>query len=152
MAELAKWAGIAGTALSVAGPIYAGSKASDAAGDEAEQLRRRAGARRGEAQRAAAEERRQNRFARSRAQAVIASQGGSLADPGAVNYMGDLEAEGEYAALARLYEGYDEAEGLDAAARARRREGKAARTAGYLRGFTNALMGVETLRSKYGST
>jgi hypothetical protein len=146
------WAGIAGTALQAGGSIYAGEKAKDAADDEAAALRRRAGARRGEAQRSAAEERRQNRFAVSRARAIAAAGGTSLADPGAVNYMGDLEAEGEYAALSRLHEGYDEAAGLEDVARARKKEGKAKRTAGYLNAGAATLYGVETLRSKYGTS
>ncbi len=150
MAELSKWAGIAGTVLSAGGSIFSGRAAKRSADDEADQLHRRAGARRAEAQAGAREERRVNRYAKSRAQAVAAASGASLADPTFVNYMGDLDAEGEYGALSRLYEGYEEAAGYEDAATARRREGRAARTAGYARGLTSALIGVETLKSKYG--
>lgn len=150
MAQLAKWTGIAGTVMSAGGALYSGREAKRAADAEADQLRSRATARRAEAQRSASEERRQTRFAKSRAQAVVAAGGGSTADPSIVRYMADLEAGGEYDALARLHEGYEEASGLEDVARARQREGKAMRKAGTLRAVTTALSGAESLFGKYG--
>lgn len=150
MAELSKWMSVSGSMLAAGGNIYGGREEKKNADEEAAQLRQRAGSRRAESQRMAAEERRATRFAKSRAQAVLASQGANMGDPSLVNYFGDLEAEGEYNALSRLYEGNEEALGLEAAATTRRREGRAARTAGYLKGLTSAMYGVETLNSKYG--
>lgn len=150
MAELAKWAGIGGTVLTAGGDIYAGRAEKRSADDEAAQLNRRALARRAEAQSGAREDRRQARLVQSKARARVAASGGSLADPSIVNYMADAEGEGEFAALTRLYEGYEEAAGLDDAATVRRREGRAARTAGYLRGLSSAFAGFESLSSKYG--
>jgi hypothetical protein len=147
----AGYAGIAGTAMSSIGSIFAGNAAKNSADAEAVQLRAKAAARRGEAQAGAVDARRQSQLMQSRALALTAAGGGSVADPSVVNYMGTVKAEGEYAALSRLYEGYDEAGGLDYAAATRENEGKAARALGYSRGITTALSGAESLYSKYGA-
>jgi hypothetical protein len=130
MAELEKAVTVASTVMTAGGQVYGGISAKRSADSEADQLRRRAITRRGEAGAAAREERRQSRLKMSRAQAVV--------------------AEGEYAALARLYEGEEEASGLEEGARAVKREGRAARVAGYTKGLTSIMSGVSTLRSKYG--
>jgi hypothetical protein len=150
MAELEKAVTVASTVMTAGGQVYGGISAKRSADSEADQLRRRAITRRGEAGAAAREERRQSRLKMSRAQAVVAAGGGGLADPTIVNHMAKLEAEGEYAALARLYEGEEEASGLEEGARAVKREGRAARVAGYTKGLTSIMSGVSTLRSKYG--
>lgn len=76
--------------------------------------------------------RREGRYAKSRAVAVAAASGASVRDPTMLNLMANLEAESEYSALAALYSGKSEATKLRLGARARRSEGRAARTAGYL--------------------
>lgn len=141
---------IAGVAISALGSLKAGKDAKKGADNEAEQLARRAKARRAEAGLGAREERRQARLDQSRALALAAAGGGSVADPTIVNRMGDLHAEGEFSALARLYEGEEESAGLIDSSLARRREGKAQRAAGVLRGATTILSGASTLATKYG--
>lgn len=152
MAQLATVAMIAGTVMSATGSVGAGNAAKKSADDEADQLNRRAIARRGEATAMAGEERRQARLKVSRARAVGAASGASLDDPTFVNLTADLEAEGEYGALTRMYEGHEEAAGIDEGAAARRREGKAMAKAGRTRAITTALMGGESLMTKYGGT
>lgn len=144
-----KGIGIASTVLSGIGAIATGRSVKKASESEADQLVARAKARRAEGGAAAREEIRQKRLIKSRAQAVMAAQGANLSDPTLVNLMGDLEAEGQYRALSRLFEGDDEARGLEEAARIRRKEGKAAQKAGLFRGVTNVLSGVSSLRSRY---
>lgn len=129
MAELAK--------------LYSGVQKKRSADDEAKQMRHKAAARRAESGSAAREERRQGRIKKSRAQAVAAAGGGSLADPTIVNLMGDLEAESEYRALTRLYEGEEEALGLETGAKIRKREGKVALV-------TSVLSSADSLSGKYG--
>jgi hypothetical protein len=141
---------LAGTAISAIGGLKAGKEAKKAANLEADQLAKRAAARRAEAGMSAREERRQARLDRSRALALTAAGGGGVDDPTIVNRMGDLHAEGEFGALARLYEGEEESAGLLDAALARRREGKAQRQAATLRAATTIMEGYSTLKSKYG--
>lgn len=144
-----KGIGIAATVLSAIGSVAGGSSAQKTANSEADQLIARAKARRAEGGAAAREELRQKRLIKSRAQAVAAAQGANLSDPSLVNLMGDLEAEGQYRALSRMFEGDDEARGYEDTAAARRKEGKALKKAGLLRGVTSVLSGVSSLRSKY---
>jgi len=68
----------------------------------------------------------------SRAIAVAAASGAGVDDPTIVNLIGDLNAEGEYRVMSRLYVGEDEAEGLRQQSYAATREGEAALNAGYV--------------------
>lgn len=140
----------AGQMFSGVSSIVGGIAAKRSADSEADQLRRKAGARRAEGVAGAIEERRQGRLNESRARAVAAASGAGVTDPTVVNLMGDIQADADYRALSRMYEGEEEAAGLDAAAKARKREGRAARLAGGLKGVGSILSGVDTLRSKYG--
>lgn len=121
-----------GTLFKVGGKVVAGRAAKRSADDEAAQLDRRASNTRASAQRAAAEEERNARLVASRGQAVAAASGAGAGDPTVVNLMADILGEGRYRALTALYEGEEQARSDNAAARTRRREGRAARTASYL--------------------
>jgi len=126
MAQLAVFA------VAAAAQYMGGRAAKKSAISDAKQLQRRAGATRASAQRASNEERRDARYLLSRARALAAKSGGGVDDPSMVNVFGDIEAEGEYNALARLYDGEQEALGLQDAAKARRSEGNAAMNASYI--------------------
>jgi hypothetical protein len=141
---------IAGAAVTALGALKGGKDAKKAANSEADQLAHRAVARRAEAGFSAREERRQARLDQSRALALVAAGGGSVADPSIVNRMGDLQAEGEIGALARLYEGNEESSGLLDAAVNRRREGRAAQRASQLRAASTIMSTAASLQSKYG--
>lgn len=110
---------------------------------EAGRLKRLAGSERATSQRAAIEERRQARLMQSRARAVAASSGAGVDDPTVLNIMSDLEAEGEYRALTRMYEGETAAQSLDL-------EGKERRRAARGQSIATVLSGAATFASKYG--
>ena len=80
----------------------------------------------------------------SRALAVSAASGAGVDDPGIVNLLGDLNAEGEYRILAELYTGSSEAEGLRNDSLMAMRAGDAAQQASYMEAATTVL-------SAYGS-
>jgi hypothetical protein len=140
-----------GTALTAGGQIYGGNAAASGARSEASQLRYAAGQTRASSQRAAREERRQARRLQSRGLAVAAASGGGASDVSVVNTLAEVEAEGEYRALTALWEGEEQARGLEAAAGARESEGSAARTAGYLAGGASLLTGGVDWFQKYGN-
>ncbi len=141
MAELAVMA------VGMAGDYMAGRAEKKAAISDAKQLQYRAGQTRASAQRAAGEERRDARYLSSRARAVAAASGAGASDPTVVNLLADIEAEGEYNALARMYEGEESARGDQYAARARRSEGNAAMNAAY---FGMVGRAGSTFATKYG--
>lgn len=153
MAALAANSGkllLASTALSGAGGIYSAMAERRAASEEAAAYRREAQASRASAQRAADEEIRRSRFVRSRARAAAAASGANTQDPSLKRNMADLEAEGVYSALSRLYTGETEARGLEDRARVRKRVGRARAFGSLLNSATTVLSGVETWKSRYG--
>ena len=81
----------------------------------------------------------------SRAIALAAFQGGGVDDPSMQTLIGDLNAEGEYRILSRLYVGMGEAAGLEFASEQAMRAGDAALNAGYVNAVTTVL-------SSYGSS
>ena len=86
-----------------------------------------------------AEEERNKEFTYSRALAVAAASGGGTGSAGIVKALSDLNAEGEYRMLSRLFVGQDEAEGLIFRAEAAEREGKAAIDASRISAVTSAV-------------
>lgn len=92
-----------------------------------------------------AEEERKKEFMYSRALAVAAASGAGVDDPGMVALLGDLNAEGEYRVLSRLWTGQDEAQGLNFRAEAARREGDAAFEAGIITGLTSAVSSASSM-------
>ena len=86
-----------------------------------------------------AEEERNKEYMHSRALAVAAASGGGVDDPGMVKVLADLNAEGEYRVMSKLWRGQDEAEGLIYRSEAARREGDDAFSAGIISGVTSAM-------------
>lgn len=132
-----------GSLLKAYGQVRQGRAAKKAAYFEAKQMERQAFAAEAEGQAQAAIDRREGRYAVSRARAVAAGSGAGVSDPTVVNLMADLEAESEYNALSALYSGKSEAMNLRLGARSRRKEGKAARTAAYLGAASTIFEGAE---------
>jgi len=85
-----------------------------------------------------AEEERDKEFMYSRALAVAAASGGGVGDPGVVKLLADLNAEGEYRVMSKLWSGLNEAQGLIFRAEEAKSEGDAAFTAGIFNAFTAA--------------
>ncbi len=109
------------------GQKKAGDAAEDAGKIKAAELKRRADARRAVGTREAAEEERNAKLAYSRALAVAAASGAGVDDPTVVKLFADLQAEGDYRVLARLYTAEDEAQGEDFASEVALREGRASK-------------------------
>jgi len=86
-----------------------------------------------------AEEERNKEFMHSRAVAVAAASGAGVDDPGMVKVLADLNAEGEYRVMSKLWRGQDEAEGLIFRAEAAKREGDDAIVAGYFNAVSSAM-------------
>lgn len=162
----------AGTALSAVGSIQEGNatyKASKAAAKavkegakfEAAQLNRNAGQQRATAQREAIEQRRAGRLAQSRALAVAGASGAGVSDVDVTNLVSDLAADGEYNALTALYNGEEQALGMEdqakgvmynakQEARSYKAKGKAAKSAGYMTALGTAIEGATSFLEKYG--
>lgn len=126
--------------LAKIGEGFARKRAADLS---AKQLRKRAKARRAEAGAEAREEIRQGDLIESRNMAVAAASGASLADPTFIRLMADVDADSEYRALTRLYEGETEARSDEIEAKVRKREGRAVLV-------SSILSGVESMSEKYG--
>jgi len=90
------------------------------------------------------EGKRDKEYMESRAIALAAAQGGGVDDVSMVNLIGDLNAEGEYRILSKLYTGMGEAQGMQFASEQAMRAGDVAMDRGTLRAATTVL-------SKYGS-
>lgn len=141
---------IGGKVVSAGGSIFGGIQKSKALKFEAKQLEGNAGLERAMSQREAMEERRQARLLNSRALAVAAASGGGTDDPTVVNLMADIEGEGEYRALSSLYSGETSARGMEAEAKARRKEAKNAKIAGFIDGASSILGAGSSLADRYG--
>ncbi len=85
-----------------------------------------------------AEEQRNKKFMHSRALALAAFSGAGVDDPGMVKILGDLNAEGEYRVMSKLWSGINEAQGLIYRAEQAEREEKSMRIAGAITALTAA--------------
>jgi hypothetical protein len=136
-----------------AGSSLLGADAQKKAAKAAEkQFKRRQKLTRATSQRESIADRRDARYLLSKARARAAASGGAMDDPTLVNIFGDIEAEGEYNALVRLWEGEEAAAGDAAAARASRNEGNASAAAGYLQAGATLWDGYQngSFSKKYG--
>lgn len=115
---------LAGSAVSAGGTIIGANSEAKGLRKEALQLDANAGQERAVSQRQAMDERRQGRFASSRALAVAAASGGGTDDPTVVNAIANLDGESEYRALTAMYEGNVRGDDLERQAKARRTEAK----------------------------
>lgn len=140
---------VGGLAVSAAGARQQGKDAQAMANYQAQQLEQKAGQDRATAQRRSIEDRRQASLAMSRVQAVA---GGGGADPSILGLTGDIAGEGEYNALASLYEGEERAIGREMQATGARAEGDAARSASRYKVASNILQGASTFSKYWGGT
>lgn len=140
---------VAGSALAAGGTILGANAEAKQLKGEAIQLEAQAGSTRATSQRQAMDERRQARLASSRALALSAASGGA-SDPTVVNILANLEGEGEYRALTALYNGEEEARGLEFEATNRRKESKNTKRAGYIGAASTMLKAGAGMYEKYG--
>jgi len=86
----------------------------------------------------------------SRAVALAAFQGGGVDDPSVQKVIGDLNAEGEYRILSRLYVGMSEAAGLEFQEEQARRQGEFALEQGYANAASTVLSSYGNFGSMWG--
>ena len=116
---------------------YKGYQAKKLKDQEAQGFRDAAGRQMAITSREMAEEIRNKELMHSRA-IVVAGMSGAGTD-GLTKLLGDLNTEGEYRVMSVLWNGQNEAEGLQFRAEAAEREGDAAQTAGIIDGITSAV-------------
>lgn len=131
---------------------------------EAQQLEQNAGQVVAASQRDAAEVQRQTSLVESRARAVAAASGGSLADAGIIDQVARLSNVGAYQKAVALYQGEDKARSMRMEASAKRYEGELAEelssiqgaaydkagNAALLAGFAGAASGNAGFLKSYG--
>lgn len=122
---------IVGAVISAIGTIQQGRAANANAKFQAAQLERNASNARATSQRSAAEETRKAGILNSNVLAGAAASGGGT-DGSVQNIMGDIAGEGEYRSLTRLYDGEEQARGMEGQASAQIASGKNAQNSSYL--------------------
>lgn len=133
MAELAAGAAVAGGHLYKAWQIKKNKQREAAALRDAKNRTMAA------TTREMAEEERNREYMHSRAIALAAASGAGVDDPTMVKLLGDLQAEGKYRVMSRLWSGQDDAEGLIFRAEAAQREANTAMTVGAINAVTSVL-------------
>jgi hypothetical protein len=128
---------------------YKGYQAKKLKDQEAEGLREAAGREMAMTTREMQEHIRNKELMHSRAIAVSGASGAGT--EGLDKLLGDLNTEGEYNVMAVLWNGLNEAEGLQFRAEAAEREGKAAQTAGWIDGITSAVSAYSGMGGGGGS-
>lgn len=128
---------IAVAAVMLVAGAYKGYQAKKLKDEEAQGYRDAAGRQMAITSREMSEEIRNKELMHSRAIAVAGASGAGT--DGLTKLLGDLNAEGEYRVMSVLWNGQNEAEGLQYRAEAAEREGKAAQTAGIIDGVTSAV-------------
>jgi hypothetical protein len=116
---------------------YKGYQAKKLKDEEAKGIREAAGRQMAITSREMSEEIRNKEMMHSRAISVAGASGAGV--DGLTKLLGDLNTEGEYRVMSVLWNGLNEAEGLQYRAEAAEREGKAAQTAGIIDGVTSAV-------------
>jgi hypothetical protein len=139
---------IASTVFTVMGQQQEGAAAQASAKFEARQRDQAAGQERASSQREAAEHRRRSGLALSTLQARA---GGGGLDTGVLDLASDIAGEGEYRALTSIYEGEEQARGLEMGADAARMRGRTARDAAGVKSVSTMLSSGSSLYEKYGN-
>jgi hypothetical protein len=97
------------------------------------------------------EEERNKELMHSRAVALAAASGGGVDDPGIDKLLGDLNAEGEYRVMSKLWTGQNDAEGLIFRAEAAQREADDSYTAGIITALSSATAAYHSAGGSRGS-
>lgn len=139
-----------GSGMSFGSSVMSGNALKDSAEFQASQLEQKAGQTVASGLQAAKEERRQARLVQSKLTAANAAGGGSGDDVSTNKLYSDIGGLGEYNALSKMFGAQEDANYLKDEAKAKRYEGKQAKTAGYLEGITTATTNVGDWYSKYG--
>lgn len=144
-------AGLAGTAVSAAGTIAAGSAQKSAADFQAQQLRAKAAESLAASQREAADRQKQTDLVLSRQQAGAASSGLGALDPTILQLAGDTYAKGTLNRDMVTYSGKSQRAGYLDQANAAEASGKAAQTGSYFGAAGTILGGMSSFANKYAN-
>lgn len=142
----------AATALQAGSSIAAGNAARREGNFKAAQLDQAAGQERATAQRQAIEETRKADLATSRAEAVAGASG--TGGKGITDIIGGIQGQGEYNALTALFNGEEQARGMELQGATARMQGRAARKAGVMTAVTTIASNAASygMQAKYGAT
>ena len=149
LAAAAPYLTAASAVIGVGTTLMAGKQQNDLAAFEAGQMIESAKAERAVSQREAEQERKRSKYIQSRAKSLAAASGASASDPTIENIIGGLDAEGEYRALSALYNGEQQAEGMEMGAKVRRIEGRDARRAANYKAANTLMSSGASLYEKY---
>lgn len=150
MAHIAVPAMMIGSSLISASGQYASGKAKEkAAKAEAAQLEQNAKEAYGQKTREAFEAARQTKVALSDARAQQAGSGGVTTDPQAIQQLAEIQREGEYAVLDRMFQGKVKKQDLEFQAATRRHEGKLAKKASKIAAISTLLSGASSAFMSY---
>jgi len=136
---------VAGMALAGGGTLLKGKAAKDAADDTAESLRRKAGTTKAIATRKVASEIEKRDVLIGTARAQAGKSGSNLNDKSIVENEADIMAEGTYRALMQMWEGNNEAEGMEEQAEIVKNEGKAAWKSSILQATGTVMKGAASM-------
>lgn len=142
MSQAAPFLAVAKTALGAFSSIKQGNAQKKASDEEAKQIEMNAIARYATGTREAYEATRAAKRVESNARAAQASSGGVSTDEGALEQRAKIASEGNYNALASIYDATVEAKGEQRKADATRREGRRARTAGRMGALSTVISGA----------
>lgn len=149
--EIPAWLVYTGVGVSAASTVAAGAesrkqakyqqKVLDSQGEEAAAI----------AQRRANVERRRAEIQASRAKAVAAATGGATDDPGVVDTLNTLDAQGEYNALSQLYTGNTRRSSMRSRGNAAVKAGRGAYNQSILSATGTIIDGASTASELYGT-
>lgn len=140
-----------GAIVGAIGKLKSGEDAAQQGELQAIQLRANANASQASAQRQAVDVQRRTDLVSSRVTALAAASGGSATDPSVVTDIENIQGEGHYQAMSRLYNGEVQGQSLDNQADTTIREGNAKRTASYYSAASSVLSTGSNLYTKYGA-
>ena len=143
-------AGAMGTALQVKGDLETANASARAARVQAAQLRQNAKQQVAAATFAAQEAQREKDLIASRAIALAAASGGGVTDPTVIRILQGIEREGALKTEMALYNGLEEARGMNAKASAVEYEGAMARRMYRSRAMSTAMSGATKLATTWG--
>lgn len=133
---------VAAVGLQAAASVYGGYQEKKLADDRANAYYDAARRRRSSMTREIYEADRERKFMAGRAKAIAAASGAGVDTPGMTRVLGDLNAEGSYRVMAKMWQGLDDSQALIEAGNAAREEGDAAWNAGMIGGVTSVLSGA----------
>lgn len=132
------------TLLNVFSAIGEGKTAEKISKIEAAQLEKQGVAAKAEAVQVAKNERKNADLLQSRAKAIAAKSGSSVSSLDVQNALSGIDQQGEYNALAALYQGYSSAASKNYAAKMAITEGKIKKRQSYIKAGSSILDAVQT--------